>query len=231
MARFTLDLVNQERLAMNNPVIQCRSDRNLKSKWTIYNVAVWQLVGGEPYRKAYRDLWVITYRNLIASLAKEFKMPKELLAGVSWIEVSGDPHAIDRIAFEVRSLRLPIVQRYDNRPATKTSFGAVSMQLEVAARTLGLDPGKMSQSQLRQLAQCLQQDTYNLRLVALHLRDLINYDGLQTSPPSLTMEAARIAGDRYNRGIKPSLEQIKTQPSYYGAVIIKNWPRLTRLLK
>lgn len=30
-------------------------------------------------------------------------MPPELIAGVGWIEVAGDPNFIDRVAFEVRS--------------------------------------------------------------------------------------------------------------------------------
>ena len=40
---------------------------------------------------------------LIRSSAERYRIPAELIAGVCWIEVGGEPNFIDRVAFEVRS--------------------------------------------------------------------------------------------------------------------------------
>ncbi len=102
-------------------------------------------------------------------------MPPELLAGVCWIEVGGDPNFIDRVAFEVRSFDWSGPDWVDrnltitNNPV-KTSFGPVSIQLRTAAQAMRLNPSEMSTAQLRSLASCLQKDVFNIEIVARHLQ-------------------------------------------------------------
>ena len=175
------------------------------------DLAAWKLLpeslgGGPPYIQRFKDAWVRHNKLSITSRSAQFSMPVELLAGVCWIEVGGDPDFIDRVAFEVRAYDWsgrPWVDRNltITKNPTRTSFGAVSMQLRTAARTLGLNPDEMSTAQLRGLARCLQLDAFNITLAARHLRQLLDHDGRQTNPPTLSMEAVRIAGARYNRGI------------------------------
>jgi hypothetical protein len=93
-----------------------------------------------------------------------------------------------------------------------------------------LDPSEMSTAQLRNLASCLQKDVFNIEVVARHLRQLLDHDGLQKNPPLLAMEQVQIVGARYNRGIGLPLDAIKKNTSY-GDFIIKLWPRVTSLLK
>jgi hypothetical protein len=100
------------------------------------------------------------------------------------------------------------------------------MQLRTAARTLGLDVSKMDMNQLRTLANCLEKDVYNINLVAQHLRQLADYDKL---PSALSMEDVRIIGARYNRGLIPTLEEIKRNTSY-GDFIVNHWQRFSRLI-
>jgi hypothetical protein len=116
-----------------------------------------------------------------------------------------------------------------NNPA-KTSFGSVSIQLRTAVETMGLNPSEMSTAQLRSLASCLQKDVFNIEVVARHLRQLLDHDGLQKNPPLLTMEQVQIVGARYNRGIGLPIDAIKKNTSY-GDFIVKFWPRFTGLLK
>jgi hypothetical protein len=111
-----------------------------------------------------------------------------------------------------------------------TSFGQVSMQLRTAATTAGFDPATLSTTQWRNLADCLQHDIYNITLAARHLRQLIDHDGLQTSPPALSTDAMRVAGARYNRGIGLTLESIRRN-TRYGDFIVKFLPRLQKLLQ
>jgi len=219
--------------------ISCK-DSNNSPTWELVNLFAWKLLperfgGGIGYIQRFKDAWVQHNKVQITVAAMQYNMPPELIAGVCWIEVGGDPNFIDRVAFEVRSFDWSGPDWIDknltvtNKPA-KTSFGAVSMQLRTAAETLGLNPSAMSITQQRSLAICLQKDVFNIQIVAQHLRKLIDHDGLQETPPSLSMDEVRIVGARYNRGIGLSLEEIKKNMSY-GNFIVKFWPRFTKLLK
>ena len=208
--------------------------------WGLVNVLIWKLVpqrlgGGIAYIQKFKDAWVQHNKVLIKSSATQYKMPPELLAGVCWIEVGGDPDFVDRVAFEVRAFDWSGPPWVDKnltitKNPSKTSFGSVSIQLRTAAQTLGLNPAEMSTTQLSDLASCLQKDVFNIEVVARHLRQLIDHDGLQKNPPLLTMEQVRIVGARYNRGIGLSLDEIKKNTSY-GNFIVKFWPRFTSLLQ
>ena len=210
------------------------------ARWSTSDVLMWKLVpdrwgGGKAYIQRFKDGWVAHHRSAIRVAARDQGFPAELLAGVCWIEVAGDPSGIDRLAFEVRAFDWSGPEWVDrhltvtNTPA-KTSFGAVSMQLRTAAHTLGLDPAKLTTEQLRGLSNCLENDAFNISLVARHLRQIIDHDKLQTARPALSMDAVRVAGARYNRGMGLSLESIRKNTSY-GNFIVKFWPRLSGLLK
>ena len=215
-------------------------ESNDSPTWGLVNLFVWKLLpervgGGIAYIQKFKDAWVKHNKELIKTSASQNKMPAELLAGVCWIEVGGDPDFIDRVAFEVRSFDWsgpPWVDRnltITSNPA-KTSFGSVSIQLRTAAQTMGLNPAEMSSEQIRGLATCLQKDVFNIEVVANHLRKLIDHDGLQNNPPLLTMDQVRIVGARYNRGIGLSLDEINKNTSY-GNFIVNFWPRFTKLLR
>lgn len=204
--------------------------------WGLIDVFIWKVIsdkfgGGIGYIQKFKDAWVIHNKNAIRTAAERYSLPVELLAGVCWIEVGGDPNFIDRVAFEVRAFDWSgpaFVDRHltITNPPEKTSFGFVSMQLRTAARTLGLDVSKMDMNQLRTLANCLEKDVYNINLVAQHLRQLADYDKL---PSALSMEDVRIIGARYNRGLIPTLEEIKRNTSY-GDFIVNHWQRFSRLI-
>lgn len=194
-----------------------------------------QLGGGKKYIQRFKDAWVQHNRMFIKTAAARYGIPPELLAGVCWIEVGGDPNFIDRVAFEVRSFDWsgpPWVDRNLTltKNPVKTSFGAVSIQLKTAAQTLGFDPSEMSSEQLRGLANCLQKDIFNIDIVARHLRQLVEHDGLQKDSTSLSMDQIRIVGARYNRGTGLTLDEIKKNTSY-GDFIVKFWMRFHSLLR
>lgn len=209
------------------------------AKWGMINVFAWKFLperagGGRTYIQRYKNAWVKQHKSKIKLSALSYKIPSQLLAGVCWIEVGGDPNFIDRLAFEVRAVDWRGPTWLHNLTVTsepdKTSFGSVSMQLRTAARTLGIIPESMSVEQLRSLANCLQEDSFNIDIVARHLRQLIDYEGFQKNLPSLSMDQVRIVGARYSRGIKPSIAEIKKNTSY-GDFIVKVWPELAGLLR
>ncbi|KPY99142.1 Uncharacterized protein ALO94_00540 [Pseudomonas syringae pv. spinaceae] len=84
----------------------------------------------------------------------------------------------------------------------------------------------MSISELRSLANCLEQDVYNIDLAAKHLRLLADYDKFT----SIGMDEVRIIGARYNRGTNPSIEKIKEDTSY-GDFIVKRWNFFGQLVR
>jgi len=71
---------------------------------------------------------------------------------------------------------------------------------------------------------------FNIRIVARHLRQSIDHDGLQETQLSLSMDSIRIVGARYNRGRGLPLDDIKQNMSY-GNFIAKNWQRFSGLLR
>ena len=209
-------------------------------KWNLNDVFMWKMVperlgGGIPYIQRFKNSWVQFHKDQIKREAAAKGFPAELLAGVCWIEVGGDPHIIDTVAFNVRAFDYSGPDWVDrnmtitNRPY-RTSFGSVSMQLATAARTLGRDATTMSYTELRNLATCLEVDTFNISLVADHLVEIIQLDNLGTSAADISMDDVRIIGARYNRGLGLSLERIRQNTSY-GNLIVTRWDLLTELLR
>lgn len=234
--RRTISLRGKQHMA--SAPAQDQQDTNHPG-WSLVDIAVWKLVpqrwgGGVPYIQRYKDAWVRHHRVAIVNAAGANRLPAPLLAGVCWIEVGGDPTFIDSIAFEVRAFdwsgpAWTDRQTITRRPET-TSFGAVSMQLRTAARTLGMDPSTTTVAQYSELASLLSRDETNIALVARHLVDLAERDGFHTSLPNLTEDQIKVIGARYNRGIGMSLESIRRNTSY-GDFIARNWARYEGLLR
>lgn len=222
---------------MGDPVCEAT---NGSPTWGVIDVLRWKawperLGGGRAYIQQWKDAWVRHNRTQIRAVALREGFPVEVLAGVCWIEAGGDPMLIDRVAFEVRSFDWSGPDWIDRHMTVthtpgRTSFGAVSMQLRTAAQTLGMDPARTTQAQLRELAHCLEQDVFNIDVVGRHLRQLIDRDGLQTGRPGLSMDAVRVLGARYNRGSGLSLAQIRGNTSY-GDFIVRNYSRFASLMR
>jgi len=218
--------------------LQCTYDTQ-PPKWGVLDVFMWKVMpeswgGGIPYIQRFKNSWVRYHKEQIKSEAASKGFPPELLAGICWIEVGGDPHVIDTVAFNVRAFDYSGPDWVDenmtitNRPY-KTSFGSVSMQLATAANTLGKDATTMSYSELRDLSNCLETDTFNISLVADHIVEIIQLDNLGTSAAHISMDDVRIIGARYNRGLGLSLDRI-LQNTRYGDFIVGRWDLLSDLL-
>ncbi|AHG20697.1 hypothetical protein Z042_14565 [Chania multitudinisentens RB-25] len=176
-------------------------------KWEEVDALLWKLTrnnperkSGEYYSNAYKDAYVGYNKEKIIKYAYQAGILPELLGGVAWIESGGMP---EEYKFQV--LEIKRVLRLKAYPTEKTSFGSVAMQLQVAARTLGLNPHTLTTRDQLELASCLMEDDFNLWIVAQHLRDMILYDYPDTATLYLTDEQYMLAGIRYNRGTERSL--------------------------
>ncbi|RML48184.1 hypothetical protein ALQ97_04875 [Pseudomonas savastanoi pv. glycinea] len=209
----------------------CTPESNNSPTWTLLDVIIWKgwperWGGGPGYLRRFKDAWLVHNKLYIKAAAAKYSLPIELLAGVCWIEVGGDPNIVDRIGFEVRTFdRLGNVSSVLTNPPAKTSFGWVSIQLRTAAITLGMNPDEMDSSQFRSLANCIEIDVYNIDIAAKHIRMLADYDHFST----IGIEEARIIGARYNRGTSWSLDEIKKDMSY-GNFIVNSWRHLNQLM-
>lgn len=207
-------------------------------KWSTWDVIRWKLfsgnLGGINYIQKFKDSWVRYNKSNIRNEADNNNISPELLAGVAWIEVGGDPNIVDYIAYYIRAFDWSGPSWIDqnltitNNPL-KTSFGAVSMQLRVAAETLGLNPEKMNWEQERNLIKLLDSEVQNLRLVSKHLFNLLKHDFPKMSTRSLTDDQIRVVGARYNRGVGMPLESLRKDTSY-GDFLLKNKERIFKLL-
>jgi len=205
----------------------CAPDNSSYPKWNSWDIFKWRVLsekmgGGRAYLEAYKDGWVVYNKFRIKGAAEQHRIPPVLLACVAWAEVGGKPDGIKRPAFQGRTLQQTLAGKpvKFGKPPEQTSVGAVSIQLRVASKELGIPVELLSYPDRMSLITCLETDAFNLNIVAQHLKNIVLYDypGIDTS--NLTDEQFIIAGSRYNRGIERALGEfvnsIKLPPGSQG---------------
>ncbi len=221
-------------------------------KWTAFDLLAWKLWpeqwrGGTRYLFAYKDGWVAYNRLRIAAAAGRAGIAAELLAGVAWEEVGGDPDFTDMPKVHIREFDWSgpdFVDRHltITKPPGQTSLGSVSIQLQAAAHELGLRPDTLNHERRMNLAQCLETDAFNIEVVARHLRGLIAHDYPHASPMALSDEQFAIAGSRYNRGTRRALSDYEAsfraapgsagrEYTEYGRAMLRRRARVAALLR
>lgn len=205
----------------------------------------------------FKDAWIEFHRVSIINAAKSYGVDVELLAGVAWIEVGGDPAFLDDLAFGVRSSldylqdalpELPPSRtsggskdpKAPSQIALDTSFGAVSMQLATAMRTLGMKPESASSAQTQAVRRMLEDDLENIKLVAQHLDQLRRFDfGIKSQLGEFEIV---VIASRYNRGTARPLsdfnDSFESEPgsknrefTEYGRALWRRRGHLRKLLR
>lgn len=202
----------------------------------------WGFMTGNAYLWLYKTSWLIYHRNMIKQYAKEAEIPAFLLAGVAVSEVGGMPERFKGLGVLQARQVLDELTGEENHYSNKTSVGSIAIQLGVAAETLGIDPTTLDHFQQFRLANCLLDNSFNIRVVAFHLRDLILYDNPGINTAMLTDEQIILAGSRNNRGtqrldsdIKNSIHDPIGSPtreySEYGRRILQKKEAIMRILE
>ena len=200
---------------MNESLLFCEVDEYGFPHWDLIDFFRWYILPtnweystGKAYLWLYKTSWLIYHRNMIKQYAREAQVPAFLLAGIAVSEVGGTPERLK--GFGVLQLRqvLDELVREKNKYSNKTSVGSIAIQLGVAAQTLGIDPNTLDDYQQFRLGQCLLESSFNIRVVAFHLRDLILYDNPGINTATLTDQQVILAGSRYNRGTQRSASDI-----------------------
>lgn len=214
--------------------------------WNGADILLWKLMKdnpceykGQSYLYLYKDAYIKFHKDLIIKYAKEAAISPLLLAGVAWQEAGGKP---DRLKPFVLTFRQAVDYFKDkNDYSNSVSVGIIAMQIRAAAETLRVDPKMLTRKMQVQLSRCLQSDDFNIKVVALHLKDLILFDYPHADTENLTHEQTILAGSRYNRGVERkkedfvnaiSADEHASERDYisYGLAIIKREERVKKLM-
>lgn len=216
-------------------------------RWNGADIIIWKLMKdspneytGQSYLYLYKDAYIKYHKTQITRYAKEAGISPLLLAGVAWQEVGGKP---DRLKPFVLTFRQAVDYfKHTNEYSNSVSVGLIAIQIRAAAETLRMDPKKFTKEMQIQLSQCLQNDDFNIKVVALHLKDLILFDYPDADTANLNKEQTILAGSRYNRGVQRKKESFVDAISKdknsserdcisYGLAIIKREDRVKKLME
>lgn len=210
-------------------------------RWYILPTS-WEYMTGDAYLWLYKTSWLVYHRDMIRRYAKEAEIPELLLAGVAVAETGGTPERLKGIGvLQARQVIGELLDKEINS-ANATSVGSIAIQIGVAAQTLGIDPHSLDFFQQYRLSECLLENSFNIRVVAFHLRDLILYDNPGINTAVLTDEQIILAASRYNRGTQRNASDIinsisalpgteTRQYSEYGRRIIEKKQSIIKILK
>lgn len=233
-------------MGTNKNNLYCTPQEHEYPRWDMMDVSIWKLMKDDPltykgdsYLYLYKDTYVKYHKNIIIQSARDADISPLLLASVAWQEAGGKP---DKLKPNVLLFR-QFVDFFKNNNAysNKVSIGIIAIQIRAAAETLGIDPTTLTTSQQLQISRCLQSDDFNIKIVALHLRNLIKYDYPGADAIILSDEQLILVGARYNRGVERSkddfinaifMDPAAKERDYisYGLAIIKRRSRVEKLL-
>jgi len=178
--------------------------------------ARWQ-AGGDLFK--FKDQWVSGHRDAVLDAAATFDIPPQLLAGVAYNEVGGDPPIFDDVG--------QFVNPFLGKPRDQTSFGPVSIQIRRAGQSL--DYGPLSKGQQQSLIESAKDPDINIYMAAKHLSDLRDIDFAGTTGKEMTAPQMEVTATRYNRGPDLSVRQIHSNLDY-GKDFTKRWDHLNALI-
>lgn len=191
---------------------------------------------GDLFIVGFKNQWISGNRNLITAAAQKYDIPVELLAGVAWTEVGGDPAWFDTVAYPIRKAVSEILpKQYQGKiwpdvtkDPQKTSFGDLSMQIRVAAETLGIPASQLNTDMEKEIIHALQDPGFSIFIAAKHLSDLKRIDFANIPSGKLTIDDIATIASRYNIGAGASYERAARYS--YGKAIKKHLPDIMKYI-
>ncbi|MFE1231893.1 hypothetical protein [Streptomyces sp. NPDC058745] len=134
-------------------------------------------------------------KELIRAAAADSGLPPEMVAGIAWQEVEGDPGILDDAAFEGRKI-LPGSEDPD-----RTSMGPMAIQVRRAAEVLGYDPNHLTDMQRDVVVDAVKDPAKNIFIASEYLAQLKAESGFADVPPEqMTRAQMQELAARYNGG-------------------------------
>ncbi|MFG2553934.1 hypothetical protein ACGFWF_28825 [Streptomyces sp. NPDC048581] len=144
---------------------------------------------------AGRRTYISGNKALIHDAARNSGLPPEMLAGIAWQEVEGDPSWIDEAAYGVRR-HLPGMGEAD-----QTSMGPIAIQVRRSAEVLGYDPENLTDAQRDEVVNASKDPGQNIYIASEYLAQLKAESEFADVPPErMTREQMRELAARYNGG-------------------------------
>ncbi|AWL42402.1 MULTISPECIES: hypothetical protein [unclassified Streptomyces] len=132
---------------------------------------------------------------LIKAAAHDAGLPPEMVAGIAWQEVEGDPGWLDDAAYEGRKI-LPGTEDPD-----RTSMGPMAIQVRRAAEVLGYDPDHLTDMQRSVVVDAVKDPAQNIFIASEYLAQLKAESGFADIPPEqMTRAQMQELAARYNGG-------------------------------
>lgn len=142
-----------------------------------------------------RRQYISANSALIKAAAQDAGLPPEMVAGIAWQEVEGDPGVLDDLAYEGRKV-LPFGEDPD-----RTSMGPMSIQVRRAAEVLGYDPNHLTDMQRDVVVDSIKDPAKNIFISSEYLAQLKAESGFADVPPEqMTRAQLQELAARYNGG-------------------------------
>ncbi len=121
----------------------------------------------ETHLRSTKDSWISDNATSISVAARKYGLPDDLLAGVAWTEIGGDPEIADTLG------AIASGEILDQDRLANISLGDIQIQARHAARMLGMNPDELKIDDVLALQNRLQNDRLlNLDLAAQHIAEL-----------------------------------------------------------
>ncbi|MDG4858966.1 transglycosylase SLT domain-containing protein [Streptomyces sp. T-3] len=141
-----------------------------------------------------RREWIEANSPAIRAAAQENGLPPDVIAGIAWREVDGDPAVIDDVTDTVRQLGI-------GGDADRTSMGPMQIQIRRAAEVLGYDPAQLTSEQRDEVEGAVKDPAQNVFIASEYLSRLKAESEFADVPASeMTPAQYQELAARYNGG-------------------------------
>ena len=141
-----------------------------------------------------RRQYIGANKELIRAAAQDSGLPPEMVAGIAWQEVEGDPGVQDDVVIGLR-------EYIPGQDPDQTSVGPIAIQIRRSAEVLGYDPDNLTEEQHRVVIGATRDPTYNIFIASEYLAQLKAESEYADVPPEKMTEAQmQDLAARYNGG-------------------------------
>lgn len=183
-----------------------------------------------PSNAAERSEWITANKDVIKAAARRSGLPPDMVAGIAWQEIGGQPGILDDITDTTRqSFDSPLSPLApENLPSRlggdpdETSFGPIAIQVRRGAEVLGYDPDHLTEAQRNTVEDALQDPAQNICIASEYLAQLkaesefADVPAEEMTPAQYQELAARYNGgpywrsddaQAYGRGFRNNLDE------------------------
>ncbi|MER5758206.1 hypothetical protein [Streptomyces sp. NPDC002082] len=169
-----------------------------------------------PSSDQERRDWIRANQEIVQAAAQRTGLPADMIAGIAWQEIGGQPGILDDITDTIREQAdapwglspVPpddLPWRLGGNP-DETSFGPIAIQVRRGAEVLGYDPDHLTEQQRSVVEEALQDPGQNIFIAAGYLAQLkaesefADVPAQEMTPAQYQELAARYNGGPYWQG-------------------------------